>query len=326
MCFLLVSLSENLNKIINIFYNFRYRLVYLEREVKMRLTQIRYFLEVCKCNNITQAAKNLYVSQPSVTVAIKDLEEELGVNLFNRIKQRIFLTEEGKFFYDESSKIIKKLDNLLEVVKDMGEKKNNVKIGIPPMIGSFLFPNIFLGFKESYPEINLEIYEYGTIESRELLLKEKLDLVITTGERFKPNEINFNTILKTSYGFYVGKESSLSRKERLSFKDISDEPLILFNKGFYINRIVMREFEKLGVKSPKIILETGQVETLKRFISKGIAAGFLTKNCVEDSDNLLEVPFETPMPITIGLEWKKDQYLRSDVANFIKYINKVYQL
>lgn len=292
----------------------------------MRLSQIRYFLEVCRCNNITKAAKNLYVSQPSVTVAIKDLEEELGINLFNRIKQRIFLTEEGKFFYEESLKIVSKLDNLLEVVKDMGEKKNNVKIGVPPMIGSFLFPNIFVGFRESFPEINLEIYEYGTMESRELLLKEELDLVITTGERFKPNEINFYTILKTSYGFYVGKENHLSKKEKISFKDIKDEPLILFNKGFYINRIVMKEFDKLGVKSPNIILETGQVETLKKFISKGIAAGFLTKDCVEDFDNLIELPFDTPMPITIGLEWKKDQYLRSDVANFIKYINKEYQL
>ena len=91
----------------------------------MKLSQIRYFLEVAKYRNITQASKKLYVSQPTITVAIKELEKELEIDLFHREKQRIFLTDDGNFFYEEALQIVERLDNLVEVVKD--KKKESIK-------------------------------------------------------------------------------------------------------------------------------------------------------------------------------------------------------
>jgi hypothetical protein len=111
-------------------------------------------------------------------------------------------------------------------------------------------------------------------------------------------------------------------EQQKAFDDLKNEPITLFNKGFYIHKVVMEEFKNIGVDTPNIILKTSQVETVKKFILTGISGGFLTKDCVQESDDLVEVPFKNPRLITIGLEWKNGKYLCSDVANFIKYINE----
>lgn len=291
----------------------------------MRLSQLRYFIEVCKCENITKAAQKIHVSQPSITVAIKDLEEELGIILFHRIKQRIFLTTEGDYFYKELIKILDDFDNLIETVSDLGNKKNHVKIGVPPMIGSFLFPEIFAGFQELHPEISLDIFEYGAMELRRMVLEEKLDLSIMIGEHSRQDGISFNPILKTKYSFYVGKNHPLVNKESVGFDNIKEEKIILFNEGFYIHKIVMDAFSAIGVEKPNIVLQTSQVQTVKKFIREGIAVGFLINNCVEDTDKLVEIPFNYDMPITIGLERKKGRHLYSDEASFIKYVDKIFK-
>lgn len=289
----------------------------------MKLSQIRYFLEVAKYRNITQASKKLYVSQPTITVAIKELEKELEIDLFHREKQRIFLTDDGKFFYEEALEIVERLDNLIEVVKDK-KKESSLKLGVPPMTGAFLFSKLLKGFKSKYPHINLDIYEHGTLKSRELLQEEELDLAITTSGYSKPNNTNFLPILKTSYGFYTSKtDPILKSKNYLDFKDIKEVPLILFNKGFNINQKVIEEFEGIGVK-PNILLETGQIETAKQIISEGLACGFIIKECIKDSDGLIEVPFNNPMSVNIGMEWKKKKYQNSSVESFIEFLKNNY--
>lgn len=291
----------------------------------MKLSQIRYFLEVAKYRNITQASKRLYVSQPTITVAIKELEKELEIDLFHREKQRIFLTDDGKFFYEEALQIIEKLDNLIEVVKDK-KKESSLKLGVPPMTGAFLFSKLLKGFKSNYPHINLDIYEHGTLKSRELLQEEELDLAITTSSYSKPSNTNFLPILKTSYGFYTSKTDPILKiEEPLDFKDIKEVPLILFNKGFNINQKVIQEFEGIEVK-PNIFLETGQIETAKQLISEGLACGFIIKECIKDSDGLIEVPFKNSMSVYIGMEWKRKKYQNSSMKSFIEYLRKNYEL
>lgn len=127
----------------------------------MKLNQLNYFIEVCNSMNITQAAKKLHISQPSLTVAIKNLEQELGVNLLLREKNKITLTSEGEFFRDQLYPILGNLENLKREMVSSGSNYNVLKMGIPPMIGSFLFPLLFSRFITQNPDIKLEIVEHG---------------------------------------------------------------------------------------------------------------------------------------------------------------------
>ena len=113
----------------------------------MKLYQLRYFSAVCSCGHVTKAAEELHVSQPSVSNAIKELEDEFGVNLFHRINNRLTPTQEGLTFLDRAVKILELADDTQSLMTEMGSRKRQVKVGVPPMIGTFLLPKLFKDFK-----------------------------------------------------------------------------------------------------------------------------------------------------------------------------------
>lgn len=290
----------------------------------MRFVQLRYFLEVCKKGNMTRAAASLHVSQPTVTTAIRDLEEELGVNLFHRIKQRIYLTNEGNYFLNELEPIINQLDMLVGNMNDLGNKKNHVKVGIPPMMGSFLFPDIFAGFRAAHPEIKLEIYEYGALEIQKLVADEVLDLAIMIEEGLTGQDITYKTIRKTYFRFYTNQNHRFADKESLAYVDLKGEPLVMFGTGFYINQVITSGFEKAGI-TPNIVLLTSQINTIKRFVTENIASTFLIEDCVTPGDNLKMIALDDPSPATIVIGWKTGRHLYSDAVRFVKFVDNLYQ-
>lgn len=289
----------------------------------MNLNQLRYFIEVCNCSNITKAAMNLHISQPSLTVAIKNLERDLGVNLFYRAKQRISLTTEGKFFLDKLQPIMSNLDKLITEMVSIGENNNVLKIGIPPMQGSFMFPQIFANFISSNPDIKLEIVEYGALKVQQLLLEEELDLTLLIEESQLNKEIDFKPISKRDFKFYVNPNHKLAKKDTIKFLDLKDEPLILFNKEFYVSRVVKDSFKAHSIE-PNIVLETTQINTINRFIKEGLASSILIDGCITEKEDFISIPIENIEPITIGIARKKNRFINSSSKKMIKFINNQY--
>ena len=148
----------------------------------MTLTQMKYFVEVCKEKSITKAATNLHVSQPTVTIAMKDLEAETGLNLFRRNGKKIGITQEGDFLLSKINAILHSVEQLNIDVLDLVNTKNHIKLALPFQVGSYLIPMIFEEFKPLYPEINLEIVEFGGMDSLRMVEQEELDLAITIYE------------------------------------------------------------------------------------------------------------------------------------------------
>lgn len=290
----------------------------------MRLSQLRYFIEVCRSGNITRASEALYVSQPTVTTAIKDLEKDLGVSLFHRIKQRIYLTNEGKYFLGELEPILSQLTILSENMADLGSKKNHVKVGIPPMMGSFLFPTIFSGFQKAHPEIRLEILEHGALEVQKLVGDEILDLAVMIAEGLVSRDIEYSEIMRTNFRYFTHRRHPLAKRKSVDYSDLEGYPLVMFNEGFYVNRMVTDGFGKAGIE-PNIVLLTGQINTIKRFVEENIASTFLIEDCVGVQDKMIKIPLKSPASITIVLGWKIGRHLYSDAIKFIKFVENLFQ-
>ena len=110
----------------------------------MKISQMEYFSCVCRCGSITKAAKELHISQPSVTAAVHELEKELGVNLFLRRNNKIQLTEEGWFVQERIDGILKSMDTLNRDLNDFVGQKNHIRLGVPLQIGSFLSKSFWM--------------------------------------------------------------------------------------------------------------------------------------------------------------------------------------
>lgn len=199
----------------------------------MTITQMRYFYEVCKWQNITKAAASLHVSQPTVSIAMSDLEKESGLNLFRREGKKLSLTEDGTLLLSKITPILANLQQLDRDIKDMAQNKNLIRLAVPLQIGVQLIPTLFSGFKKLHPEIELEVVEAGGIDSLRMIENEELDLAITNyDDTFSPN-LHYRKLFKSEACFCTYPQHPLAQKKFVEMKDIADEPFVLLNGGFF---------------------------------------------------------------------------------------------
>lgn len=288
----------------------------------MRLAQLYYFVEVCKSLSITKSANSLHISQPSLSIAIKELEEELGLQLFHRVKQRLQLTSEGRFFYQELTPILTNLDNLTETVKSFGENTHSIKIGIPPMIGGILFTKLFTKLQRDCPEIQLEVTERGTFDMEVLLLEEVIELAMVLKESFTSAEIEFLPIINVEIHACFQKNHKFAKRELISIEELKDEPLIMFDNHFYIHKIIRKSFAELHI-FPHIVLETTHLNTVKQFVQQNLASSFVFPECILPTDGIVTVPVKGLRTVTMGLAWKKGVPLPKDTNKVVEVASKL---
>ncbi len=285
----------------------------------MKLLQMRYFQTVCQYGSITRAAEELFVSQPTISFCIKELEDEFGVKLFHRRHNRLQLTVEGAFFQDKVNYILQSVDALATQMKDMGNNHNHVKIAVPAMISTFLFPQMFNAYKSLYPGVELEMLETGSLQTRKLVDANSVDLGITILDNVVSDTYNMLPLVDTELVFCVSKNHPLANREKISFKELADERIILFKADSYQNIFIKRAFSEVGV-TPNILLYSSQLYTIKQFLSYGNAGAFLYRQVAEMDNDLVCIPLDTPIAQNVVLIWAKNTSLYSDSENFIQFV------
>ena len=284
----------------------------------MKLLQMRYFQTVCRYGSITKAAEELFISQPTISFCLKELEDEFGVKLFHRRHNRLQLTVEGQFFLDKVNYILQSVDSLSTQMKDMGNNHNHVKIAVPAMISTFLFPQVFSAYTKMYPEVQLEMLETGSLQARKLVDANSVDLGITILDNVVEDAYNVLPLVSTELVFCVSKSHSLADRKCISFKELADEHIILFKADSYQNIFIKRAFSEVGVE-PQILLYSSQLYTIKQFLSYGYAGAFLYRQVAEMDKDLVCIPLEQPIIQDIVLIWSKSSSLYSDSENFIQF-------
>lgn len=291
----------------------------------MKLSQLKYFLEVASCLNITKAAKNLFISQPTLTVSIKNLEKELGIKLFYRSKQRITLTQEGEVFREKLKPIFTDLVELREEMISLGVKENNVRIGMPPMMGALMFPKIFSKFINDNPEIQFTIKENGAIKVLSLLMEDELDLSLLILQSHSNQSLEFHPLEEKDLKLYVNKKDPLAEKDLVSIKELKDLKLILFDDDYFTTKVVKDKFKSFNMK-PNIALQTTQINTINHFITQNLGASILIEGSIAESEHVKSITIEDTEPVTIGIAWKKEHFLSTTTKKLLHYIrNKEYE-
>lgn len=286
----------------------------------MTLAQLKYFCKAVECENISKAAKELNVSQPSVTVAIKDLETELGVSLFIREKNRITPSREGMYFYSKIVMVLQDIDFAVGEVKIMSKDSRTITVGIPPMIGSFLTPALISRFHKTHPDYSIKVVEYKSETVKNMLNEYVIDFAVllsTYTDGFAGKDI-----FKTEYGLYVSKENALAKLPLATGRDIKDEPFVVFDRIMFRNKSISEEFKKQEA-TPNIILVTSQLETIKNCVRQNLASTFIMDYCIKPCDMVVRVPHSFNTKSTVRLCWNGDKILTPAEKNFIKFADGI---
>ncbi len=286
----------------------------------MELRQLEYFQMSSRLNNMTRAAERLHVSQPNITVAIQKLETELGVQLYDRNQKQLTLTPEGRMFLHRVEGALRQLQDAVIEIDDYKQlQKGAISLGIPPMIGSWLFPQIFNGFQRIYPKLDLSIVEEGSLAIRNKLENNELDLgiVIVTDA---PSSLNILPISHSQILVCLPQNHPLAVGSAIEIQSLRDQPLIMMKEDSYHRRIIIEQCEKQYF-SPKIILSSNQLETIKHLVISGVGISFLLETVIEKEPAIIGRPLAEPLYVDIGLAWKKEKYLSRASRAFIDFIN-----
>jgi len=290
----------------------------------MNFNQLQYFILVGKYENISQAAREIHVSQPTISDAVRALEKELGISLFHRVKNRLSLTEEGRYYHERVSSIVGNLEQLNQEMILLGSNEKVVRFGIPPMTGTIVFPHVIEGFEKYYPNISLELNEGGSLELLEELMNDQIDIAIISlpdnAERDYSN-LSYQKILNTEIKYCVSKSHRFANRTEIDVAELSGEKIIMYNGGYTISEYITKAFCAVNI-NPKILLRIGQLSTIKDLVRRNFGATFLFSDVINESDDIIQLPLKQIMPVELYLVWKNYRASYRDVKIFSKFFKE----
>ena len=284
----------------------------------MEPRQLEYFQMASRLKNITRAAERLRVSQPNITVAIKKLEGELGIQLFDRSQKQLSLTPEGAVFLGRVEVALRNIQDAVLEVNDYKQlQKGTIKIGIPPMMGAYLFPKIFSSFQRRYSHLDVYLHEEGSVAIREQLERDELDFGIIIIPDTSPN-LQLLPMARSQIVCCVPEDSDLTARKAITLQDIEDRNLIMLKEGSFLRQTMLQKMKTAGV-TPNIVLESNQVVTIMGLVASGVGNAFLLDMIVRDTPGIRALPLATPVFVDVGLAWKRDRYISRAAQSFIEF-------
>ncbi|MDR3591283.1 MAG: LysR family transcriptional regulator [Negativicutes bacterium] len=286
----------------------------------MELRQLEYFQMVSRLSSVTRAADRLHVAQPSVTVAIRKLEEELGVKLFDRSQKQLSLTAEGQVYLQRVDDILGRVQDSIAEMNDYKTlQKGSIKIGLTPTIGAALFPYIFTRFQQIYPHLDVTIVEEGSLAVRSLLEQGELDIGVLIISNMSPV---LATIPVTAGQIFVclpPKHPFGKLHASIPFSELKDQPFILFKEDTYSRQLILAECARHEFE-PRIVFSSSQIETIMGLVEQGAGISFLLDAIARKRSTIISRPLSDPLFVRAGLAWHKERYLSNAAKTFIDFI------
>lgn len=281
----------------------------------MKLYQILYFQQVCRSgNNISRASKELHVSQPSVSNAIKDLESQFGIALFSRINNRLFLTKAGEHFLTLIDSLLEKTREIELEMKSFKNIEAVLKIGVPPMEFSGIYPMVLEDFAIRFPDIKIEIYDSG--DMLELIREEIIDVAFLGTNGLDLRTFNTHLVKRTSLNLFVNENHPLRHAKVINKEEINELPMVLFDN----NRL--KAYLLKNQMYPDMITFSNQLSTMLQMVRMNKATTVLLED-VKTSNVIHSIPIAGLSPINIEMVWKKNKIQKPAMKWLISFIVEV---
>ncbi|MDB4608883.1 hydrogen peroxide-inducible genes activator [Flavobacteriaceae bacterium] len=278
----------------------------------MTLTQLKYMIAVAEAGNFTLAAEKSFVTQPTLSMQIQKLEEELGVQIFNRAKKPIRLTKVGSEILIQARKIISESKRMEDVVaQEKGFIGGDFTLGIIPTVMPTLLPMFLNTFLKSYPKVNLKIEELTTENIIKKLEEGKIDAGICATP-LKQEKIIERPLYYEPFVAYVPGNHRLAKSSQINVEDLENEDILLLQDGHcFKNQVLsMCSLAKSGMNG-RLNLKSGSFETLVNLANEGLGmtlVPYLNANNLSEKNAQNIIHFPAPPPAReISIIYHKSQ-------------------
>lgn len=272
----------------------------------MDIQQLRYMVALARELHFQRAAQKSHVTQPSLSQAIKKLESELGVLLFERSPKAVRLTAEGKTFLATALAVLEQLQRAAEELREMShEICGTLRIGVIPTICPYLMPKVITQLKKAAPRLTLELSEETTSILVEQIREGKLDLgvlALPIAEKGLAEKV----LSREPFYLAVSKRHPLAAQRTVTRKDILNEKVLVLQEGHCLGHQTL-EFCKISRQDTQVIFQGSSLTSVMKLAALGEGVTFVPEMAVSPKDfpGLKFIPFSPKPPSReIGMVWR----------------------
>lgn len=279
----------------------------------MTLTELRYIIAVARERHFGRAAEACFVSQPTLSVAVRKLEDELGVTLFERATGEIGVTPVGERIVEQAQRVLEEAAVIMHLAAlGQDELVGVLRLGAIYTIGPYLLPSLISLLRRNAPQMPLQIEENYTAVLSERLRQGKLDVIVISLPFALPGILS-EALYEEPFVVLMPKGHALEREVAIRAPSLAREDLLLLGPGHCFRDQVLQvcpECNRTTLTSDNIqkTLEGGSLETIRLMVASGMGVTVLPRTSVDghDQDMLSVRPFAEPIPRrTVALAWRK---------------------
>lgn len=287
------------------------------------LRQLQFYVAAAEAGSVSGAARALSISQSSVTEAIRGLEEDLGVVLFDRQARGILLTHKGSAFLRHARQILEDVATARSAfVEEAEAATGRLSLGVTSLVAGYVLSDILARYRRAFPQIELNVIEDNGDYLQHLLIGGELDVAVLLTSSVKDRlALNVETLVVSPYRLWLPLGHPLAQQETITLEELAGQPLIQLMVD-EIEESTRRLTEALPVK-PEVAFRTRSVEAVRSLVATGAGLAILPSlvyrpwSLEGDRIEIRDVSGDLPS-VQVGLAWRRGAPLSGPALNFIR--------
>lgn len=284
----------------------------------MEIRQLRYFLDIAATEHLTQSAENLFVTPSTLSHGLRQLEEALGVSLFDRLGRGLKLSQAGCAFKVHAGRALQELEAGRMALTELASlQSGTLTVGVIPTFLNTLIPEAVAAFSAAHPKMHVVVRDLRAGPIEDLLVAGQLDV----GIAFYPterDEIDTEPLFEERMLLVVGRSHPLAMRKAAAMKNLAGVPLALLTRSFATRRLIDEAFETAGVQ-PDVRVEMESVESLLAACRSGGLASIVPERAATlQGGDLARIALRSPQPIRrAGILWRKGASRSAAASKFV---------
>ncbi|MFM5084358.1 LysR family transcriptional regulator [Aeromonas media] len=276
----------------------------------MDIRALRYFVELVRERSFTRASEKLFVTQPTISKMIRNMEEELGQPLLNREGHSFTLTDSGQVLFARGQLILAQMQQLEAELADLQSLQHGrLALGIPPMVGH-VYADLIRAYRSRYPRVELSIVEYGGRRIEQAVLEGELDLAITMLPTREEGVLSALELDCYPIQVVLPDLPRWRGDSEIRLADLQEEPFLLYTQAFTLSERLEQACQQAGFV-PQVAARSSQWDFLTAMVRSGMGVAFLPEPICRrlTPDGLVLRPLLPELSWRLGVIWPAKRYL-----------------
>jgi DNA-binding transcriptional LysR family regulator len=274
----------------------------------MEIRKLEIFEAVARHASFSRAAEELHLAQPAVSIAVRKLEEELGVRLLDRRGRRALLTAEGEEALVRGRGILAAARDLRNHMQEMrGLARGELTVACPSMLATYYLPDLLTPFLTRYPGVSATVIQAGTQRIEQMILDDAVELGVVTMKQNNA-ELEITPLIDEEMVVCVGSNHPWSRRKYLRVTDLDAVPMVLYERDYFVRQALEEVCEQAGI-APDIRLETNFLPLISRMVKQSVGVTVALSMMADHEPDLRGIRLRPAIKFSMGIARRKGRSL-----------------